>query len=93
LKPAGLLLSTFVLVFIAELGDKTQIGSFSMATRPGMWPAVALGASVALALSALLAVFFGHRLAAGVPRNALRRVSGALFVASGLWLLARAIWF
>ncbi len=80
--------SVFVLVFLAELGDKTQLVAFSMtATARSPWP-IFFGASGALVLSSLLAALIG-----GAAGNAfgesmvIKIVSASLFVIFGLLML------
>ena len=87
----GVFLSTFLLVFIAELGDKTQIASFSMAAESGKAASVLIGATLALVCASLMAVFVGQRLAVMLPRRLLKVLSGLLFLGTGIFLLVRAL--
>ena len=82
-------LTTFLLVFFAELGDKTQIAALSMAANNGRMLEVFVGASHALVASTLLAVFLGRFVAAHVHPLVLKRTAALLFIGTGLWLLAR----
>jgi putative Ca2+/H+ antiporter (TMEM165/GDT1 family) len=82
-----LFFSTFLIVFLAELGDKTQIASFSIAAESGNMFSTVLGASAALTASTLLAVAAGHLIARYVPKRALKIASGLLFLATGAVLL------
>ena len=91
MKGKGLFLSTFVLVFLAELGDKTQIASFSMAVKHGSLFSVILGGGLALITSTLVAVTLGYKLAANLPKNLLTVVSGILFLATGIYTLVRTL--
>ena len=84
-------LSIFSLVFVAELGDKTQFASFSHAAREGELFSVILGASLAFILTSLLAVVFGHKLARHLPKRLMKIISGLLFLATGVVLLVRLI--
>lgn len=86
----GIFITTFFLVFLAELGDKTQIAAFSLAAKYGSFLSVALGASLALIVSTLLAVGLGHFLSSRLPKKLLRILSGVLFLATGIFLLLRA---
>jgi len=82
----------FVSVFLAELGDKTQLATLTFAATPGVGRlGVFLAAAGALVTSSLLAVLMGERLGAWIPPHYLTRAAGVLFVAIGGWLLfARA---
>jgi rubrerythrin len=79
--------STFALIFLAELGDKTQLAAFA-ATAGSKSPwSIFLGASVALVLSTLLAVLFGDTIQKFVPQHYLKLGAGGLFVIFGILLL------
>ncbi len=82
-----LFFSTFAVVFLAELGDKTQIASFSIAAEGGSVLSVIIGAALALTAATLVAVVAGHLIARFVPKKALKIVSGLLFLATGAYLL------
>lgn len=83
-----LLATTFLAIFVAELGDKTQLATFcfSASSSSGKWE-VFLGASGALMLTSLLAVIAGAALGKAVPAHYVRLVAGVLFVAIGLFTL------
>lgn len=79
----------FVGVFLAELGDKTQLTTLLAATTPGLSPAgVFAAAAGAFVLSTLLAVLVGSRLGHWLPPRHLRVIAGVGFLAIGAWLLA-----
>ena len=84
--------AVFLSVFLAELGDKTQLATLTLAATPGISRVgVFLAAAGALVTSTLVAVLVGERLGAWIPAHYLTRVAGVLFLAIGLWmLLARA---
>ena len=78
----------FVGVFLAELGDKTQLTTLMVSTSPGLSSVgVFAAASGALVLSTLLAVLVGSRLGHWLPPQHLRVIAGLGFVAIGAWLL------
>jgi putative Ca2+/H+ antiporter (TMEM165/GDT1 family) len=84
--------AVFVSVFLAELGDKTQLATLLFAADPARSRLGVFGAAAtALCLSALLAVLAGGYLATWGPARLLRGVAGVGFIAIGLWMvLARA---
>ncbi|MBN2546988.1 MAG: TMEM165/GDT1 family protein [Spirochaetes bacterium] len=82
-----LFISTFLLIFLAELGDKTQIASFSMAAGSGNVVSVMIGASLALIASTLFAVLFGQLITKMIDRKVLKIISSVLFIITGFYLL------
>jgi putative Ca2+/H+ antiporter (TMEM165/GDT1 family) len=81
------LLTTFSLIFLAELGDKTQFAALCLAADTESRFAVFLGASLALVSSALLAVLVGAFLARCFPPHIIKTVAGVLFIAMGVLML------
>jgi putative Ca2+/H+ antiporter (TMEM165/GDT1 family) len=80
--------ATFAAVFIAELGDKTQLATLLFAAQPGARPAaVFVAAASALVASALLAVIAGHALGAWLPADRIRPLAGLAFIVVGVWML------
>jgi putative Ca2+/H+ antiporter (TMEM165/GDT1 family) len=81
------LLTTFGMIFLAELGDKTQLATFAFASNSESRLAVFLGSAGALVLTSFLAVVFGSVVSRLVPPNYIKIGAGALFVLLGLWML------
>jgi putative Ca2+/H+ antiporter (TMEM165/GDT1 family) len=81
------ILSTFGLIFLAELGDKTQLACIALTCRARSPLAVFLGAVGALAVVTLIGVIFGEALANLVPTAYIRKASGILFVVVGAAIL------
>ncbi|MBW2108589.1 MAG: TMEM165/GDT1 family protein [Deltaproteobacteria bacterium] len=79
--------ATFGLVFLAELGDKTQLATFCFAAENQSRLAVFLGAAGALVLASLLAVILGCQFGKIFPEHYVRLGAGGLFVVLGLWML------
>ena len=86
-----LMVSTLVAIFIAELGDKTQIAALTLTAESGKKLAVFCGASLALVLATALAVFFGGALSYLLPSHLLPRVAGVVFIGYGAAMLMRWI--
>jgi putative Ca2+/H+ antiporter (TMEM165/GDT1 family) len=79
LKYSSVFWSAFSLIFIAELGDKTQLAVAGLATTHTAW-SVWLGASLALVATTLLAVALGKILLKRVSSVWLHKIGGALFL-------------
>jgi putative Ca2+/H+ antiporter (TMEM165/GDT1 family) len=83
-----LLFSTFGLVFLAELGDKTQLATLTLAASGHSRLAVFLGAAGALVLTSAIAVLAGAGLVRVVPEVWLHRAAGVGFIVMGALFLA-----
>ena len=79
-------LVSFGVIFVAELGDKSQLMALAFATR---YPTglVLVGISGATALVHLVSVFVGAALGAALPTRPITVVAAVAFVAFGLWTL------
>lgn len=83
--------STFLAVLLAEMGDKTQLATMSLAAQQKSRLAVFAAAALALVTSSAMAVLAGDVVARHVSPIWIRRVAGALFVVLGAsMLLARS---
>ncbi len=85
------LFSTFGLIFLAELGDKTQLTTMTLAAQSKAPWSVFLGAAAALALTSLLGVVFGEALTRVIPRQYLHTGAGLAFIVLGLLLVFRKL--
>jgi len=79
-------LTTFTTVFLAELGDKTQLAALLLSAESGRPVLVFIGASLALISSSLVGVLLGRWLSRVLPPQQLERLAGILMIALGLWL-------
>ncbi len=81
----------FATVFLAELGDKTQLAALLFTAEQNTSKVgVFLASAGALVLSSLIAVLVGAQLSAYVPLRALKIAAGVGFVAIGIWVLLDA---
>lgn len=79
----GIFFSTFLLIILAEFGDKTQIAVAGLASTADI-VAVWLGATLALAVTSGLGILAGRTILQRVSVNLLHRLSGSLFILFGL---------
>lgn len=77
----------FGTLFLAELGDKTQLAVFTLVTTHKDTLSVFLGASVALTIVTLIGAAFGQLVSRYVPTNYLQVAAGILFVGIGIFVL------
>jgi putative Ca2+/H+ antiporter (TMEM165/GDT1 family) len=79
-------LSAFVLISLAEIGDKSQLVCMTLAARHRHWP-VLLGATTAFVILNALAVLFGAGIAAWVPERLMAGIVAVMFAAFGVHAL------
>jgi putative Ca2+/H+ antiporter (TMEM165/GDT1 family) len=82
------LLTTFGIIFLAEMGDKTQLAAMTMAAQTKKPWAVFVGASVALAVVSALGVVVGSVIGDYVPLLWVKRTAAVAFIAIGALMLA-----
>lgn len=80
--------TAFVTLFLAELGDKTQLAIITMTANTDSKVAVFVGASLALVLVSLLGVLFGGLLSQYVPTEWLQRIVAVAFILIGVLMLS-----
>ena len=85
-----LLFTTFVTVFLAEMGDKTQLTTITLSSTTNKPLAVFIGSSVALILATLLGALAGGSIANLIPAFLLKLLSGIVFLIIGIKLLAES---
>lgn len=90
-KPGhGIFATTFLMIFLAEFGDKTQIavaGLGSTADATATW----VGATLALTTTSILGVFAGRRLLNRLPLHWIHRVSGVFFLLLAVLAILRLL--
>lgn len=80
----------FVTVFLAELGDKTQLAAMLYSSQnKSSTTMVFLAASSALVVSTFIGVFLGKYLGQWIPEQSLKIAAGVAFIAVGIWTLVR----
>lgn len=80
--------STLVTIFLAEMGDKTQFAALAAGSKSDSTLSVLLGVVIGLSLAGALGVLFGKALGSFINPIYLKYVSGILFIAVGVWILA-----
>jgi len=78
--------SGFLLIFMAEWGDKTQIASALFATTYDPW-LVLVGTMAALGLLSVTAIYLGRFLIARLDKGLITKAAGVLFILMGLSFL------
>jgi putative Ca2+/H+ antiporter (TMEM165/GDT1 family) len=83
-------LTAFAAIFLAELGDKTQLAVISMSATSKKPLSVFLGGSFAMVLLTGIGVVAGEAITKYVPESVLSKAAAVLFVAIGVWTWFRA---
>ncbi len=81
--------TTFFTVFLAEVGDKTQLAAMTATVRSGSIWTVFLAASAALVCATAIGVALGGVLFRVIPETAIKWVAGLAFIGVGLWVLLK----
>lgn len=82
------IISTFFLIFLAELGDKTQLSTMLLASKSNSIWYVFIGSAIALILSSLVGVLAGSVINKYIPQVYIQICSGIAFIIIGSLLLA-----
>lgn len=83
--------AVFITVFLAELGDKTQLATFLFAAKqPASLLSVFIAASLALVCATALAVVGGALISNFVDPKILAYLAGVGFIVIGLWVILQA---
>lgn len=86
---AKLMLTTYGLILLAEIGDKTQLATLGFSAESKSPWSVFIGASLALVTTSFIAVFLGTMLGKWIPVSFLHRIAGALFIVLGILLMVK----
>jgi putative Ca2+/H+ antiporter (TMEM165/GDT1 family) len=78
--------ATFVTIFLAELGDKTQLAAMAASAKSGETWRVFASASLALVAATLLGVLVGGAVFRYVPQPVIKYASALLFICVGIWM-------
>ena len=85
----GVFGATFVLFFLAEIGDKTQIATVALAARFGSIFWVTAGPTLGMMLANAPAVFIGNKLADKLPISLIHKIGAAIFFLLGVGALVQ----
>ena len=86
-----ILLTVFTTVFLAELGDKTQLATLLFASNKEVSRiSVFVGASLALILASAIGVLVGSAISSHINEKYLHYVAGIGFVIIGIWTFIKA---
>jgi putative Ca2+/H+ antiporter (TMEM165/GDT1 family) len=84
----GIFITTFLMILLAEMGDKTQIAVAGMASTLQAVP-VWIGATLALFTTSALGVVAGRKLLRRIPLHRIHQISGIFFLALAAFALTR----
>ena len=82
-----LFFSTFVTIFLAELGDKTQFAAIAASSSTTSVKEVLLAVVLALSFAGVLGVLVGQVMSHLVSPVVMKYVSGSLFIVVGFWVI------
>ncbi len=85
----SILITSFSTIFLAELGDKTQLATLMLSAQSGKPLIIFIGAGLALIFTSLLGVLIGQWIANNLPRQSFTLVSGIIMLGLGLYLITQ----
>ena len=85
----SILITTFSTIFLAELGDKTQLATLMLSAQSGRPLIIFIGAALALISTSLLGVLIGRWIANNLPRQRFTVLSGIIMLSLGLYLVSQ----
>ncbi|ACJ16748.1 hypothetical membrane protein, conserved [Thermococcus onnurineus NA1] len=80
------ILTIFIAIFLAELGDKTQLATIAFASKYG-WKTAFIGAILGLAAVNLIGAFLGDKLGDVLPLDVVHKLAGGLFIIFGVLMI------
>ena len=85
----SILITSFSTIFLAELGDKTQLATLILSAQSGRPITIFIGAALALISTSLLGVLIGRWIANNLPRQRFTLVSGIIMLGLGIYLVTQ----
>lgn len=85
----GVFLATFILFFIAEIGDKTQIATVALSARFDSLFWVVMGTTVGMMIANVPAVFIGDKMANKLPISLIHKIAATIFLILGIIVIAQ----
>lgn len=85
----GAFLTTVIMFFMAEMGDKTQLATIALGARYANLTLVTLGTTLGMLASNALAIFLGDKLLKRIPMQRIRQFACGLFVLFGILILIK----
>ena len=85
----SILITSFSTIFLAELGDKTQLATLMLSAQSGRPIIIFTAAALALIFTSLLGVLVGQWISNNLPRERFTLVSGIIMLSLGLYLVTQ----
>lgn len=83
----GVFGATFILFFLAEIGDKTQIATIALAAKYDSVILVTIGTTVGMLIANVPAVLIGDRFASRLPVSLIHKIGALIFLILGIMTL------
>ena len=87
----NILITSFSTIFLAELGDKTQLATLLLSAQSGRPIIIFAGAALALITTSLLGVIIGQWIANNLPRQRFTLISGLIMLSLGIYLVTEGL--
>lgn len=81
--------TTFVTIFLAEMGDKTQFAAVAASSQSKNTLSILLAVVLALSFAGIIGVLFGRAVGVFISPSIMKWISGCLFIVVGIWVLVK----
>ena len=85
----SIVIASFSTIFLAELGDKTQLATLMLSAQSGRPIIIFTAAALALISTSLLGVLIGQWIANNLPREKFTVITGIIMLSLGIYLVSQ----
>lgn len=86
----NVIFTTYIAIFVAELGDKTQLATLNCAIVTKSPVSIFIGSSLALITASVIAVVIGCYVSKWIPIHYVSKIAGVIFIGLGIFYIFKS---